>query len=73
MHLQNMPGTHRRHTYNSHAVQAWLRMRGDQSTSVFTADTVASTFGVVEGSYNAVPLPVTNIVQVAVPAYLQFS
>lgn len=45
-------------------VQAWMRTRGEQGTSVFTADTVAETFGVVEGSYNAVPLLSLDVFQV---------
>eukprot|EP00775_Hariotina_reticulata_P002103 gene2103-2422_t len=36
--------------------EAWLRARGSNSISVFTADTVADTFGVVKSSYEAVPL-----------------
>ena len=39
------------------ARQAWMRSRGDSATEVFTAETMAAKFGVVEGSYDAVPLP----------------
>ena len=45
-----------------------MRTRGEQGTSVFTADTVAETFGVVEGSYNAVPLPSLDVFQVNRPS-----
>ncbi len=34
-----------------------MRSRGDSATEVFTAETMAAKFGVVEGSYDAVPLP----------------
>ena len=47
-----------------HDIQAWMQTRGDQGTAVFTADNVADTFGVVEGSYSAVPLPAMNVIQV---------
>ena len=38
-------------------MQAWLRSRGEQGTTVFTADTMAEQFGVNKGSYDPVPLP----------------
>ena len=38
-------------------MQAWMRSRGEGATEVFTADTMAAKFGVVYGSYDAVPLP----------------
>ena len=47
-----------------HDIQAWMRTRGEQGTAVFTADNVADTFGVVEGSYSAVPLPAMDVIQV---------
>ena len=34
-----------------------MRSRGEGATEVFTAETMAAKFGVVEGSYDAVPLP----------------
>jgi hypothetical protein len=36
--------------------QAWLRSRGSNSSSVYTSETIAEQFGVVKGSYEAVPL-----------------
>lgn len=36
---------------------AWLRSRGDTGVKVFTSDDVVDQFGVVKGSYEAVPLP----------------
>ena len=36
---------------------AWLRSRGDSGVKVFTSDDVVEQFGVVKGSYEAVPLP----------------
>ena len=45
------------HTVPLLAGQAWMRSRGDGATEVFTAETMAAKFGVVEGSYDAVPLP----------------
>jgi hypothetical protein len=42
-------------------LQAWLRARGSNSVSVFTADTVADTFGVVKSSYQAVPLAARSV------------
>ena len=47
-----------------HDIQAWMRTRGEQGTAVFTADNVADTFGVVEGSYSAVPLSAMDVIQV---------
>ena len=38
-------------------MQAWMRSRGEQGTTVFTADTMAEQFGVNKGSYDPVPLP----------------
>lgn len=38
-------------------LQAWLRSRGSDSTTVYTSDTIAEQFGVVKSSYEAVPLP----------------
>ncbi|KAK9848934.1 hypothetical protein WJX84_002235 [Apatococcus fuscideae] len=37
--------------------EAWLRSRGENGTSVFTAESIAQKFGVVKGSYRATPLP----------------
>ena len=37
--------------------EAWMRSRGDTGVKVFTADDVVEQFGVVKGSYEAVPLP----------------
>lgn len=37
--------------------EAWLRSRGETGVKVFTADDVVDQFGVVKGSYDAVPLP----------------
>ncbi|KAL4518427.1 hypothetical protein Ndes2437A_g04709 [Nannochloris sp. 'desiccata'] len=37
--------------------EAWMRSRGDTGVQVFTADDVVEQFGVVKGSYEAVPLP----------------
>ena len=34
-----------------------MRSRGDHGTSVITAEGMAERFGVVEGTYDAVPLP----------------
>lgn len=36
--------------------QAWLRARGEERGSLFTAETVASQFGVAAASYETVPL-----------------
>lgn len=37
--------------------EAWMRSRGDTGVQVFTTDDVIDQFGVVKGSYDAVPLP----------------
>lgn len=37
--------------------EAWMRGRGSGGVQVFTADDVIDQFGVVKGSYDAVPLP----------------
>lgn len=37
--------------------EAWMRGRGSAGVQVFTADDVIDQFGVVKGSYDAVPLP----------------
>lgn len=37
--------------------EAWLRSRGDTGVKVFTSDDVVNQFGVVKGSYDAIPLP----------------
>lgn len=34
-----------------------MRSRGEGATEVFTAESMAEKFGVVQGSYDAVPLP----------------
>lgn len=41
-----------------------MRARGDASGSVFTADTIADKYGVVQGSYNSIALPATETYQV---------
>ncbi len=38
-------------------LQAWLRARGSSNVKTYTADDVVDQFGVVKGSYDAVPLP----------------
>ena len=37
--------------------EAWMRSRGNSGVRMFTADDVIEQFGVVKGSYDAVPLP----------------
>ena len=38
-------------------VQAWMRARGQSGMKTFTTDDVVDQFGVVKGTYEAVPLP----------------
>lgn len=42
---------------NAATAQAWMRSRGASGVKTFTADDVVEQFGVVKGSYDAVPLP----------------
>lgn len=42
---------------HSAGFEAWMRGRGTGGVQVFTADDVIDQFGVVKGSYDAVPLP----------------
>eukprot|EP00878_Enallax_costatus_P032601 GHUV01035843.1.p1 GENE.GHUV01035843.1~~GHUV01035843.1.p1 ORF type:complete len:246 (+),score=98.27 GHUV01035843.1:107-844(+) len=42
-------------------LQAWLRSRGSDSTTVYTSDTIAEQFGVVKSSYEAVALPSRSV------------
>ena len=42
---------------HSAGFEAWMRGRGTGGVQVFTADDVIDQFGVVKGSYEAVPLP----------------
>ena len=49
--------THIKRSAGVYAAQAWMRSRGDQGTAVFTAESMADQFGVVQGTYDAVPLP----------------
>ena len=41
-----------------------MRSRGEQGTTVFTADTMAEQFGVNKGSYDPVPLPYLTVQKV---------
>lgn len=52
--------------------QAWMRARGPQGAKTFTGDDVVEQFGVVKGSYDAVPLPKIKAYTVRTPL-LQFS
>ena len=38
-------------------LQAWMRARGQSGMKTFTTDDVVDQFGVVKGTYEAVPLP----------------
>lgn len=45
-------------------MQAWMRSRGENGTSVFTAETMAEKFGVNKGSYDPIPIPKAATIKV---------